>query len=80
MIERGVEIDCSQYWRREDEKTRAFLSRLIPTRIVQQGQVRDSRLDAKPNKPRRFDTLSNVLSDVRFGSTAPLSSDARRVP
>jgi hypothetical protein len=32
--------------------------------IVQQDQVRDPRL----NKPRRLDTLSNILSDVRLGS------------
>src|SRR5882762_1885448 len=32
--------------------------------IVQQDQVRDP----SPTEPRRLDTLSNVLSDVRVGS------------
>jgi hypothetical protein len=32
--------------------------------------VRKIKFAPKPNKPRRLDTLSNVLSDVRVGSIA----------
>jgi hypothetical protein len=34
--------------------------------------VRKIKFAPKPNKPRRLDTLSNVLGDVRVGSIASL--------
>ena len=45
--------------------------------------VRKIKFAPKPNKPRRLDTLSNVLGDVRVGSkteVTALKSDFRCYP
>ena len=39
--------------------------------------VRKIKFAPTPNKPRRLDTLSNVLGDVRVGSDSDLSASRR---
>jgi hypothetical protein len=39
--------------------------------------VRKIKFAPTPNKPRRLDTLSNVLGDVRVGSDSDLSASQR---
>ena len=41
--------------------------------------VRKIKFAPKPNKPRRLDTLSNVLGDVRVGSISEVSTRNRHV-
>jgi hypothetical protein len=42
------------------------------------GIVRKIKFAPKPDKPRRLDTLSNVLGEVRVGSRGDAAGDAKR--